>query len=413
MFELYFCQRVVARLRTAQNAVLLEDFLRFLHERGLARTVVQNYVRIAEVFLNDLFRRGSPVTLIDEARVRAYACRGHGTTPRSGPYAALRHFLCFLRTAGLARVPTPSTSTAIEKTVAAFDSHLRDLAGLSPATRLYRRRYAREFMHSVFGDKSIRWSRVHATHVYDFIAEFAHSGRSAAAQVAAVSIRSFIRWLRFCGQLERDLSTSVPQFRHWRHRTLPIGLTEESYRALLATFDRASPTGRRDYAMTVCLGDLGLRVGEAADLTLEHLDESAEMLQIRPGKSRRGRVLPLPRHVRDAITAYVQYGRPCSDDPHLFLRHRAPVGVGVTRSLIRAVIRRAFAKVPGCEGLNGTHVLRHTAATRMHRAGADLKRIADVLGHRSLDTTALYAKVDMDRLSAVALPWPGTEEVQS
>jgi site-specific recombinase XerD len=76
-------------------------------------------------------------------------------------------------------------------------------------------------------------------------------------------------------------------------------------------------------------------------------------------------------------------------------------------------MRRAYASVPGCEDWTGTHVLRHTAATRLHRAGADLKRVADILGHRSIDTTVIYTKVDFDRLAQVALPWPGGKEVPS
>jgi site-specific recombinase XerD len=171
--------------------------------------------------------------------------------------------------------------------------------------------------------------------------------------------------------------------------------------------------GRRDYALAVCLGDLGLRVSEVAALRNDDLDNVAGTLHITMGKSRRGRVLPLPKRVGQAIQEYLHSGRPVSTDPHLFLRHRPPVGSGVSRELIREVVRRAFATVAGCEQQNGTHILRHTAATRLHRAGADLKQVADLLGHRSIDTTAIYAKVDAERLSAVALPWPASKEVQS
>lgn len=95
------------------------------------------------------------------------------------------------------------------------------------------------------------------------------------------------------------------------------------------------------------------------------------------------------------------------------VRHRVPVGRAVTRELIRGVMRRAYVTVPGCEQWTGTHILRHTAATRLHHAGADLKCVADILGHRSIDTTAIYTKVALDQLAATALPWPGSAEVQS
>jgi site-specific recombinase XerD len=194
---------------------------------------------------------------------------------------------------------------------------------------------------------------------------------------------------------------------------LPQPLTDEHYRALLASFDQEKPVGRRDFAIAVCMGDLGLRCAEVAGLTLADLDETALTLRIATSKSRRGRILPLPTRAQQAVLAYVHRDRPDSRDEHLFLRHRTPRALGISRELVRGIVRRAFAQVLGCEQQTGTHVLRHTAATRLHRAGADIKRIADILGHRCIDTTVLYAKVDRDRLSTVALPWPVPEEVRS
>jgi site-specific recombinase XerD len=160
------------------------------------------------------------------------------------------------------------------------------------------------------------------------------------------------------------------------------------------------------------MADLGLRAAEVADLMLDGVDQTAGTLRLSANKSRRERVLPMSHRLRLAVASYVRRYRPKTDNRRLFVRHRVPVGEAVTRELVRGVMRRAYASVPGCEDWTGTHVLRHTAATRLHRAGADLKRVADILGHRSLDTTAIYAKVDFDRLVQVALPWPGRKEAQ-
>lgn len=165
--------------------------------------------------------------------------------------------------------------------------------------------------------------------------------------------------------------------------------------------------------MALCLADLGMRVSEVADLRIEQVDAKCGVFRLAAGKSRRERLLPMPQRLRQAVLAYIRRGRPRTDEPRLFVRHRVPVGMPVTRELIRGVMRRAYAVVPGCERLTGTHVLRHTAATRWQRAGADLKRVADILGHRSLDTTAIYTKLDLDRLTEVALPWPNGEEARS
>jgi integrase/recombinase XerD len=413
VLDAYFCPRVAARLRTGPEPGVLESFLVYLHRRGHPRAVTQRYVREAEVFVRWLRRRRHPVATVTDVIARVFACRGrdHGS-PRPDVHAALRHLLRHLRERGLVPPRPPEAAGDVGRVIAGFDAHLRDAAGLAPATRLYRRRYAREFLTAVFGTGQLGWGRLRPEDVHAFVARYGRTGRTAAARVAAVSLRSLLRWLQLRGHIGPTLAAAVPTFRRWRHTALPQPLTDDQYRGLLAAFDRTTPVGHRDYAMAVCLGDLGLRCGEVADLTLDDLDGAAGTLWVAAGKSRRGRVLPMPARVRQAITAYLGRGRPASTDPHLFLRHRTPAGVRVSRALVRGVVARAFARVHGCEGWTGTHVLRHTAATGLHRAGADVKRVADILGHRSIDTAAIYAKVDLGRLSAVALPWPAAGEVR-
>jgi integrase len=183
-------------------------------------------------------------------------------------------------------------------------------------------------------------------------------------------------------------------------------MTDQQLRTFLGLFDRSTPVGRRDYAMALLQADLGLRVSEVAALTLADIDWRAGTVRIAGGKTRRGRVLPLPDGVGRAVADYLRHGRPATPCRHLFVRYTLPAGTPVSPALISCVICRAFTKVEGCEGWKGTHVLRHTAATRMYSRGASLKEVADILGHRCLDTTALYTKVDRSGLAAVALPWP-------
>jgi site-specific recombinase XerD len=253
------------------------------------------------------------------------------------------------------------------------------------------------------------WRRLKHRHLHDFISQYGANGRTAAAQVAAVSLRSFLRWLQFQGRVDDDVVTAVPSFRRWRLASLPMVMSSDQLQAFLAFFNRRDPSGRRDYAMALCMVELGLRVAEVANLQVGDVDFAAETLHLSTRKSRHASMLPMPHRVYQAITAYIRKDRPKTDNSFLFVRHRIPRGAPVTRELIRGVVRRAYAAIPGCEEWTGTHPLRHTAATRWQRAGADLKQIADLLGHCSLDTTAIYAKVDFARLAQVALPWPGQE----
>ena len=189
---------------------------------------------------------------------------------------------------------------------------------------------------------------------------------------------------------------------------MPKGIPAEQLTRLLQAFDRGTTTGKRDYAITRCFVDLGLRTTEVAQLRLDDLDWRQGCVRIR-GKGRRVDVLPLPWATGRAIVDYLRYGRPSTSSRALFLRHRPPLNTPATPCVIRAAVRYAAARsgVEGC--LHGPQVLRHTLAQRLVQSGTTLKQIADLLRHRSLDTTTIYAKVDLPALNQVALPWPGRQ----
>ncbi len=414
MFDNYFCPRVVRRLRSGAHAAMLEEFLARLHRRGHSRNTIQNYLCAAEVFLQWLRRRRQAIDSLDEATARAFACRRPcGDRPRANVHAALRHLLRHLRDTGVVCSRPPASRPAIERIVVEYGAYLHSTCGLTTATRLYRRRYAREFIQFVFGSGRICWKALRPDHVQSFIVRYGHEGLLAAARTAAGSLRSFLRWLQFQGRIRPGLIGAVPRLPQWRLAGLPTVMTDLQLETFLASFDQARSSGRRDHAIALCMVDLGLRAAEVADLTLDDLNDDAGTLRLTAGKSRRDRVLPMPHRVRRAVVDYLHRHRPETTDRHVFVRHRVPVGAPVSRELVRGVMRRAYAAVGGCEEWTGTHVLRHTAATRLHRAGADLKRVADILGHRSIDTTMIYTKVDLVRLADVALSWPGCEEVRS
>jgi integrase/recombinase XerD len=221
-------------------------------------------------------------------------------------------------------------------------------------------------------------------------------------------LRSYLRFRAVsCGDKVEALLAAVPTVAKWRLDTVPKHLTTDEVAGLLGAIGQHNPIGRRDYAMARCLLDMGLRVSEVAAIQLDDLNWREGTLTITHGKSRRSDVLPLPVTTGRAIVQYVRGARPPSKSRALFVRHRAPFNTPITVELVRGAIRRAFGRCGLGARYTGTHVLRHTAAVRMRYAGASLKEIADVLRHRSLDTTMIYSKVDLPRLAAVAAPWPG------
>ena len=175
-----------------------------------------------------------------------------------------------------------------------------------------------------------------------------------------------------------------------------------SFPGVLASCDRRSAIGRRDYAVLVTLLRLGLRRGEVARLELDDIDWRSGELVVRGKGARRDR-LPLPAEVGEAIAGYLRRGRPRTERREMFLRARAPfdpIAAGTVSSTVRRACRRAgIAEV-------GAHRLRHTVACEMVSAGIPLAQIAQVLRHRSLQSTAVYARVDIEQLRLLAAPWP-------
>jgi integrase len=175
----------------------------------------------------------------------------------------------------------------------------------------------------------------------------------------------------------------------------------------LRAFDRTTPAGRRDYAIALCFSELALRANELAALTLDDVDWRTLTVRLRRTKQRRERLLPLPYRVARALVVYLQQDRPVIGHRRLFISLRPPLGRPLPTDGVRNVIRRAFGRCGN--QATGPHILRQSWATLAHQRGTDLKLIADVLGHRSVDTTAPYANVHFEQLRQAALPWPRTK----
>jgi len=152
--------------------------------------------------------------------------------------------------------------------------------------------------------------------------------------------------------------------------------------------------------------DLGLRAAEIAAMTTDGVDLTAAVLRLRSPKQREIIEVPMSARVRDALANYLRSARPKSATSSLFVKRRAPVGGPLKSIGVHGIVVRSAARAGLADQVRGTHVIRHSVATRLVNAGAPLKQIADLLGHRSIDTTAIYAKVDLRSLTRVPLPWP-------
>lgn len=234
-----------------------------------------------------------------------------------------------------------------------------------------------------------------------------HCGRLSlrSAERLATGLRSFLGFALLDGLVAVPLASAVPSVARWSVASLPKGLARGEVQALLASCDRERAIGRRDYAILVLLTRLGLRAAEVATLCLDDIDWRNGEIVVR-GKGRTQEALPLPCDVGAAIVAYLQRGRPRRREREVFMRSYAPLR-GLSPEGVSEVVRSASERAG--LGSFGSHRLRHTAGTEMLRAGASLSDVAQVLRHRSITTTAIYAKVDHRALRELAMAWPKDE----
>lgn len=253
------------------------------------------------------------------------------------------------------------------------------------------------------GDDLARLSGVQIT---AFVLREAERRSVKSAETVVYALRSLLGFLHVQGWMSRSLVSAVPKVASRRRDSLPRALEDGQVALLLASCDRESTTGRRNLAILLLLARLGLRAGEVAALELGDVDWRAGEIIVR-GKGPRLERMPLPCDVGEAIADYLRRQGPARGScRRLFMRACAPRGGlssdGVSE-VVRAVCRRA-ALTPV-----GSHRLRHTLACDLLRAGASFPEIGQVLRHRNLQTTAIYARVDREALVTLALPWPGSQ----
>ena len=413
--DIFRSARVAQRLRRSLLGSAFDDLVSYLVKRGHTPATIQLYIQGVEHFDVWLRQTRRPVVGIDEAVVERFL-RGHiprcrcAATPCSRTVhqlrASLRHLLVVLRRTGRVLVPAGVDATPAELVVRAFAAHLRDERGAAPATCAASARYAREFLADQFGHRKLNFAGIRSTAVTAFVAARAGRWTPASMKVASSCLRRFFRYLQMTGQIDGRLALAVPTVAVWRLASLPRVLTDQQVAAVLASFDRSTGVGLRDYATTMCLAQLGLRACEVSALTLDDVDWRAGTITIPATKTRRVDVLPLPYVLARAILAYLRHGRPPATTRQIFVRHATPTGTPGRPTTVAAAVRVAAARA-GLTVSASPSAFRHTVATRLLRCGATMKAVADVLRHRSIDTSAIYAKIDLDALRTVTAPWPG------
>jgi integrase/recombinase XerD len=409
MLEHFFrSSRHLSHLRQGPFVGAIDSIANKLHQLGYGRKYGRRILSIIGKFNRYALDLGIEIpTGIDESVVRRFiedpAYRGWLVS------VAMHHLRKYLCDQGMTL--TTTSPDPYEPILQKYDGHLVNVRGLAVSSRTQSLHYARRFLiwlQRRHGEKVL--DRLNGVDVLEYITESAERHPNGSWRNSLCSYtRVFLRYLRWQGIIHVDLDRVVPKVPQWRLRDIPRHLPWEQVRRLIESVDIAKPIGLRDRAILLLIATLGLRNQEVRSLQLTDIFWRTAEIRLEKTKTRRERRLPLPAEVGSAIAEYLLHGRPRVGTPEVFLRHFTPVGPITSTHGIGDIVEKHLLRAGIHASNHGAHLLRHSLATRMVNEAVPIKQIADVLGHTSINTTAIYTKVDTTRLAGVALPFPGGE----
>ena len=289
-----------------------------------------------------------------------------------------------------------------------FEQYLRQDRGLMDVSIIRHRTPLRKFLNQCCSTGVSSFTTLTGQDITQFLVQHAHDQSPSSAKNMCWTLRAFARYLVYRGYTTCDLSSAVPSIRSWKLTALPERLSPEQIETVLDSCDRKSAIGLRDYAVLVLLSRLGLRANEVALLSLDDINWHSGSLTIQ-GKGQSLVSMPLLSEVGTAISDYLQNARPKTDSRSVFVRTLAPHTRFASSAAVSMIATSALTRTGLDLRRAGAHVFRHSLATNLLQSGASLSEIGQVLRHKDHDTTRIYAKVDLDALCALAMPWPGAE----
>lgn len=308
---------------------------------------------------------------------------------------------------------SPARSESAEQTATdiflrELDSHWTGNSGFREGTRKKYLVPARRFMKVHFPSGDLNWGLLTPAAVADFVtAELQQYRNRSTQRNFCTAIRALLRYLRLKHSILDGTESLLPRLPYWRHASIPRRLSEDQLASLLGGCAGETPIDLRRRCLLLLFTRLGMRTGEVAALSVDDVDWANGCIFIKGSKNRRDRSLPLPVDVGECLVAHLRSPRPINAPRFVFLASRPPYTSTQNCDRVRTEIRKELREA-GISGVRlGAHVLRHTVASTMVNRGASFKEVADVLGHKSLRTTGIYAKLDLTSLAAVALPWSG------
>jgi site-specific recombinase XerD len=379
-----------------------DDFVVWLHAQGYPRLPIRLRIRETPRLDARLRRRG--VRRLEDLSLADFLALAPPDSQDDIYLAAVvRSLAQYLDARGVLAQSAPTRSQFL---VRAYRNHLDQVCGFAASTIAHHAAMVSELLAFVRYDaRPQALQRLASPQLEAFVAAISTRVCRASLQHVVGHIRSFLRFLVGRGEIAAGLESSIDTPRVYRGERLPRGLPWKTVQSFLASIDRSTSVGRRDYAMFLLITTYGLRTSEVAALQLDHIDWRAGRLRVPRPKTKTTIVLPLTKEVGAGIAAYLRRDRPALPWREVFLRVRAPAGplkpTAVTE-VFQAWTRRSQLPIP----YQGPHCLRHSLAVHLLRQGTSIKVIGDLLGHRSSEATCVYLRLAVDDLRDAALEIP-------
>ncbi|MGY2488420.1 tyrosine-type recombinase/integrase [Cupriavidus sp. CP313] len=406
------CRRRPSRLQAeGPLAAYLEPYAEYLAGLGYSQVSYWHKTFLVSKFSQWLGRGGVAINEITRVHEDAFLRdRARRRRPKGGDHIAVSGVTHWLREKGVIECRSTASieTSSIAQILQEYRFCLLEDRGLAMTTIENYVGYVRRFLADVSGKNDLQLASVNPAQVAEYLRRHAPKARTfMSAKHIGTALRSFFRFARSRGYVHGDLAATVPSVAGWSMASIPRAMPADGVQALLgASKTWREPAGLRNRAILLLLARLGFRAGEVVRLELDDIDWSEGCLTVHD-KGRAQRPLPLPHDVGEAVAAYLERGRPPSSSRRVFLRSRAPFDGLKSSSDICQIVARAMERAGIESRSRGAHQLRHALAVDMLRQGASLTDIGQVLRHRSAQATRRYAKVDIEGLREVALPWPG------
>jgi len=396
-------------LRAGRAGPFFEGFARKLYEAGYAEITARRHLRAAEHLIYWADRQGTAVRNLTAPSLEGFGrhfgrcrCARYGRSHRVDVLNGARLFFKHLQDVGLIAVADVRPLVQDPALLTEFRGWMRQQRGTHETTLVNYSNHIRRLLKRI-GEKPEKFD---AKGLRQFVLHISRGSGWATAKTCTTAFRMFLRFLIAEGKCAAGLEAAVPVLPHWRLATLPRYFQAEEVERLIASCDPASAVGRRDRAILLLLARLGLRAGDIVQLRLSDIDWKGAWVQV-TGKGRRQARLPLTQEVGEALVAYLKDGRPQTHADAMFIRSRAPFRAFRSHSAVSMIVDQAIRRAGVTRPSRGAaHLLRHSVATSMLRQGASLQDVATLLRHRSIETTQIYAKVDVTSLRKIAQPWP-------